>query len=300
MFRQFKIALLTLCIPLTLFSQEYDENGKTIFQGNRKGLNLGLYMGVYFANQFTADLYNGYGLDVDGVRNTFENSFMYNKIVLQYGGYYGQTDQIAEALKVNHDDWSFNESDMPTNMRYTPAFIVGLNVRYSVDAPNAILFNINATKLNITGNFTITTKPPTGSTQINNSVRTCAIKGTEQRLGIQLGYQHIFQATKNINFFAEAGLHMTMVKFDKNEILIGDLLIDLTDYYYQPGNNAFAVKKPVGVGFGAFGGAGANVNFNEDFRIQLVYQPTYEGIKLGERSGLRFQHSVALRIYYGL
>lgn len=300
--RYLQIVLLTLFLaPISLSAQEeqYDENGKTIFHGNRQGLNIGLYLGCYWANNYTASLYDGYGYDVDGVRNSYENSFMYNKIILQYGGFYGQPDEIAAALGVNHGEWTFNESDMPSNMRYSPAFMVGLNIRYSVDGPNAILLNINASKLNITGNFTITTLPPAGSTQVNNSVRTCAIKGVEQRLGIEVGYQHLFASEKNINPMLEAGLHITMAKFDQNEILINNLLIDLTDYYYQPGNNAFAVRKPVGVGLGAFAGLGFNINFNEDFRVQVLYSPTYEGVKLGENTGHRLQNGAGLRIYYG-
>jgi hypothetical protein len=289
-----------LILSPAVFSQEYDENGKEVFVGNRKGLNIGFKLGCYFANNYTAQIYDGYGFDVYGNRNPFESSYMYNKIIIQYGGFNGQPDYIAEALGVNHGDWTFSESDMPKNMRYAPAFLVGLQLRYSVDAANAILFNLNAEKLNITGNFTITTRPPAGASQVNNAIRTNSIKGVEQRLQFQLGYQHIFNSDRNINLLAEAGLNMTMAKFDRNEILIEDLLLDLTDYYYQPGYNAFSPVRMVGIGLGAFGGLGFNVNMNEDFRLQLLYMPTYEGIKLGENPSLRFQHDVGLRIYYGL
>lgn len=299
--KQIKIISLILLISFSGFAQEYDENGKEIVTGNKKGFNIGLYLGSYWANNYTASIYNGYGYDVDGIRNTYENSLMYNKIIVQYGGGYpGGHDYIADALGVNQGDWKFIEDYMPTNMRYSPAFMVALQMRYSVDNKNVILFNINATQLNITGNFTIYAKPASGSTQINNAYRTCAIKGVEQRLMFQLGYQHVFISEKNINPFLEAGMNITMAKMNKNQILIGDLLIDLTDYYYQPGvNNASLVKKQVGIGLGAFAGAGLNLNMAENFRLQILYNPSYEGIKLGTNTGLRFQHSVGLRVYYG-
>jgi hypothetical protein len=297
---RFLIIAITLFSSLLLPAQEYDENGKEIWSGNREGLNVGFQIGCYFANNYTASLYDGYGLDIDGLRNSFENSFMYNKIILQYGGMYGQPDLVADALGVNHGDWVFNESDMPTNMRYQPAFLIGLQLRYSVDKANAILLNVNAIKLNINGNFTITTRPPSGSSQINNSVQTQSIRGVEQRLGFQVGYQHIFYEEKNINPMLEGGMNVTLAKFDRNEILIGEsLLIDLTEYYYQPGYNAFSVRRPIGVGFGAFAGLGVNVNMSEDFRLQLLYMPSYEGINLGPNTGLRFQHDIGLRVYYG-
>jgi hypothetical protein len=301
--RIFTIIIFLFISISSVFSQdtdEYDSDGVLKSDIKSKGLHLGLYIGSYFANKYTAKLYDGYGFDVDGNRNSFENSFMYHKIVLEYGGGYGQPDYIATALNVQHGEWAFSESDMPINMKYSPAFLLGLQGRYSVDKNNAILLNVNASQLNITGNFTITTTPPTNSTQINKSIKTFAIKGVEQRMMFQMGYQRIFGDDDKINLFAEGGLHVTLAKFDHNVILINDLLIDLTSYYYQPGFNAYAVQKPIGFGFGAFAGIGVNLNMNSKFRVQFLYNPTYEGINIGPDPKLKLQHSIGLRFYYNL
>jgi hypothetical protein len=291
--------LLALFIQPSIAQESGSEETEERAPLKTKGLNLGLHLGCYFANKYTAKLYDGYGFDVDGKRNSFENSFMYNKIVLEYGGGYGQPDLIAQALGVQHGEWTFNESDMPVNMRYAPAFLIGLAGRYSVDKNNAILLNINACKLNITGNFTITTLPPTNSTQINKSIKTGSIKGVEQRLFFQVGYQRLFGESEKMNFLLEGGLHVTLAKFDKNEILIAEtLLIDLTSYYYQPGYPAYAVRKPIGVGFGAFAGLGVNFNVNELCKLQFVYNPSYEGVNIGPDPKLKLQHGVGLRIFY--
>jgi hypothetical protein len=299
MYRIIKISLLLSLFANPSFAQDSDENENSGTPLKAKGLNLGLLLGTYFANKYTATLYDGYGFDIDGKRNSFENSFMYQKIILEYGGGYGQPDLVAEALGVQHGEWTFGESDMPVNMKYAPAFLLGLEGRYSVDKNNAILLNVNASKLNITGNFTIVTQPPSSSTQVNKAIKTCAIKGVEQRLFFQLGYQRLFGESEKVNLLAEGGLHVTLAKFDKNEILIGDnLLIDLTSYYYQPGFPAYAVKKPIGFGFGAFAGLGVNVNMNAMCKLQLVYNPSYEGINIGPDPKLKMQHGIGLRIFY--
>jgi hypothetical protein len=296
MLRILKFTLILLFFVQPILAQEEEESREPL---KTKGLNLGLHIGCYFANKYTAKLYDGYGFDVDGQRNTFERSFMYQKIVLEYGGGYGQQDLVALALGVQHGEWTFGESDMPVNMRYAPAFLIGINGRYSVDKNNAILINLNAAKINVTGNFTIVTLPPTNSTQINSAIKTCAIRGVEQRLFFQIGYQRIFGESEKVNLLAEGGLHITLAKFDKNEILIGDdLLIDLTSYYYQPGYPAYAVRKPVGIGFGAFAGMGVNVNLNELCKLQLVYNPSYEGINIGPDPKMKLQHALGLRIFY--
>lgn len=299
MHKLFRLSLLLVLLTNPIFAQDTNEDESTGVPLKTKGLNLGLYMGSYFANKYTAKLYDGYGFDVDGNRNSFENSFMYHKIIMEYGGGYGQPDVIATALGVQHGEWTFNESDMPVNMKYAPSFIFGLQGRYSVDKNNAILLNVNACKLSVTGNFTIVTLPPSNSTQINKAIKTCAIKGTEQRLFFQLGYQHLFGESEKVNFLLEGGLHCTLAKFDKNEILIGDaLLIDLTSYFYQPGYPAYAVRKPVGVGFGAFAGMGVNVNVSAMCKVQLVYNPTYEGVNIGPNPKLKLQNALAIRIFY--
>jgi hypothetical protein len=291
-------SLLFLIIILKVHSQELSPEGDTLKPQSR-GFHIGLYIGSYFANKYTAYLYDGYGFDADGKRNSFYNSFMYNKIVMEYGGgYAGQPDRIAQALGVQHGEWSFSESDMPINMRYSTAFLLGLQGRYSVDRNNAILLNVNASQLNITGNFTIVTTPQTNFTQVSRNIKTFAIKGVEQRLMFQLGYQRLFGKNEKINFVAEGGLHVTMAKFDKNVILINDLLIDLTSYYYQPGYSAYYVRKPIGVGYGAFAGLGVNFNMSEKARIQFIYNPSYEGVNIGDNPKLKMQHAVGLRMYY--
>lgn len=303
MYRILKITTLLVLAGLSGFAQEnttFDGDGNPIDNANRKGFNIGLHIGCLFANKYTATLYDGYGFDPNGQRNNFENSFMYNKIVLEYGGGYGQPDQIADALGVQHGEWSFNESDMPVNMRYSPAFLFGLQFRYSVDKRNAILLNVNGTQLNITGNFTITTNPPTNSTQINDAIKTCNINGVEKRVMFQLGYQRLLGESEKINFLVEGGLNVTMAKFDKNQITVGDLVIDLASYYYQPGYSSYTIRKPVGVGFGAFAGMGVNLNMANNFKIQLVYNPSYEGVNIGPEPRLKFQHAIGLRIYYSL
>lgn len=296
-----KILILLLTFSSSVLKAQENTEGETPENnGKEKSFKVGLFVGSYFANKYTAGAYDGYGFDIDGIRNTsFEKSYMYEKIIMQYGGGYGQVDQIALALNVaNNTEWYFTKDDMPMNMHYTPAFLLGLQCRYSVDKKNGISLNLNAAKISVSGNFTISTKPPTGSTQINNSIQTFGIKGGEQRLMIQIGYNRIFGDNEKANFFAEGGLNMTYSQFDKNEILINNLHIDLLEFYDYQGIQAGYTKKPRGMGFGAYAGAGINITMSEKFTVQLLYSPSFEGIKIGDNQKLKWQHSVGLRAYY--
>ena len=285
--------------------ESQDENIESPLEKNiKKGFRLGLYVGSYFPNQYTASIYDGYGFDIDGNKNNWDNSLMNQKINMEYGGYgfAGQPDQIALALNVDpQTGWTFNESDMPVNMRYSPSFLIGLNTIYSVDFKNAILFNINLAKLNVGGGFTITTPQQGSSTQINDRIKTFAIKGFEQRMLLQFGYQRILGDNEKANIFVEGGLHLTITKFDKNEILINNLKIDLTSYYNQVAySSALLVRKPIGAGLGAFAGIGTNLSFNPKFTLQILYSPTYERINIGLNPRLKLQNAIGLRAYYNI
>jgi len=287
------------------FSQENDDKkDKPGKLKAGKGFHIGIMVGSFFANNADASIYDGWGFDGSGNKiNNFTDSYMNQKINYQYGGYdptYTTIDQIAPALSTNgqsynHDDWNFGQADMPLEMRFSPAIMIGLNCRYFVDKKNTLLLNVNATKLTANGSFTLTIY-----NHYPETVKTFGIKGSEQRLMFQLGYQRIFGNNEKINFFAEAGLNLTMSKFDKNQIMINNLLIDLFTMYNANGNQTIPLQKPVKLSLGGFAGLGISLTMSPKWTIQLLYAPVYERMKLGYDTGLQLQHSIQLRAYYNL
>ena len=135
--------LLSLCLLFSgySFSQQTDDSQSSDDPAPKKskkekdkswqGFHAGLYLGGFFANNYTAALYNGYGYDIDGNPNDFFNSFMYRRIMIDYGGNFGTTtDQVAAALGVNHGEWSFDQNDMPASVTYNTAFMLGAHLQY--------------------------------------------------------------------------------------------------------------------------------------------------------------------------
>jgi hypothetical protein len=267
---------------------------------SERGFHAGFSIGALFANNYSAALYDGYGFDRAGNRNDFSHSFMYEKIINQYGGGYGQQDQIATALNVNPGEWKFDQSDMPFNMNYTVAIQFGLQTKYSLNKNEAILFNALASKLAVTGNFTITTTNSLPNGSLSGNIRTFPILGGEQRLVLQTGYQRILGDDPTFNLFIEAGPSLTLVKFDKNQVKINNLLIDLTSGYSQPNYVTPGARILTGFGMGAFAGIGLNINTNSKWTAQLLYSPSYELINIGVGPAYTLQNSLGLRAYYNL
>lgn len=300
-------AILSLCC-LQSHAQTDDWNeGDSIPAKPHRGFHAGLFIGGFWANGQTAYLYDGYGFDQYGQRNSFNNSILYNQIVNVYGN--GNNDLIAQLLNVNHGDWQFTESNMPFNLRYNTTYLVGFNTRYQLDKRQNIMININGTKLSVNGKFTITSNKSNtgfqtpGATSNQNQF---TIVGAEQRLMFQFGYQRILGKNEKINFLVEGGFSIIMAKAQKNQALLyssqyngaNNIAIDLMSIYSQPPYNYYSAKYLIGVGIGAFGGIGLNFNINPKYSVQLVYNPSYDRISLGSAPVFKLQHGCGLRIYY--
>ncbi|MBL7936065.1 MAG: hypothetical protein JNM51_09700 [Bacteroidia bacterium] len=292
---------------------ESEENDTTTHAFvKHKGFHLGLYVGAFWANKNTAYIYDGFGFDQNGQRNTFSNSILYNQIVNVYGGGNGGTDYIAQLLNVNSGDWYFNEADMPNNLRYTTTYLVGLNTRYQINKKASITLNINGSKLLVNGKFTISSSSTNNG--FNNGVSSQArinqftIVGAEQRLMFQLGYQRIIGKNEKLNFLLEGGLNIIMAKAQKNQAILNsdvnsgqnNITIDLMSVYNQAPYNFYSAKYLIGVGIGAFGAIGINLNINPKYTVQILYNPSYDRVGLGYEPKFKLQHGVGLRVYYNI
>ena len=303
------LLLLLLC-TINALAQDVNEDEDNLPENFRrqKGFHIGAFLGGYVPNKYTAYNYDGYGFDLDGNKNNFDNSWIRQKIEIQYGGRDGtnQPDQIAIALGVdpgaNPKEWAFEETDMPSNMKYQFGFLLGVNTQYLINAKNGIVLNANFAKLIVTGNFTMYAKPPSNSSQINKAIKTFGIVGGEQRLLLQLGYQRILGNNQKNNFFIEGGVNVTSSKFDKNEIQINNLTIDLASNYnqIQYPSTTYYIRKPSKTGIGVFAGFGLDLVIGKKVIGQIVYQPSYEKINIGINPKLKLQHSAGLRVYYRL
>ncbi len=303
------VLALLICSLNSQAQDDWNEGDSTSAANPHKGFHAGLFIGAFWANGQTAYLYDGYGFDEYGQRNSFNNSILYNQIVNVYGN--GNNDLIAQLLNVNHTDWQFTQNDMPVNLRYTTTYLVGFNMRYQLDKKQNIMININGTKLSVNGKFTITTNNNSGGFQTpgaSNRINQFTIVGAEQRLMFQFGYQRILGKNEKVNFVIEGGLNIIMSKAQKNQALLysdlnngfNNIAIDLMSVYNTPPYNYYSARYLIGVGIGAFGGIGLNLNLNPRYSVQLLYNPSYDRIALGYAPEFKLQHGCGLRVYYNL
>ena len=301
--------LIPFLVLFVLFSNvclaQDDDAEKPEFVRKDKGFHIGVYVGAYFANKYTASLYDGYGYDYTFTKNDFAHSWINIKINQQYGAggaFAGQTDQIANALGVQHGQWYFDESCMPKpgSLKYNVSPLVGIQTRYCFDNFSSIIANVSGTKLTVSGAFQLVVNNPSAQSTVPGAVnyKTFSLVGGEQRMLIQVGYQRIVGNDSKLNFLWEVGPIITLAKFEKNLININGLVIPLTTFTDPYNINSYNARNLTGIGFGAFAGLGVNISINPKWTVQFVYNPSYENIKLGPVQGLKLQNAVGFRGYY--
>ncbi len=273
----------------------------------RRGFYAGIYVGAMKAHAYSARLYDGYGFDREGEPNTFQNSFLRRQIIDTYGNHQSfEGDRIAQELGVGPGEWVFTEKDMPTNLAYNISFAFGLQGRYNFDNKNALLFNINFSKLTINGLFTIEvtntqpTSDPSNPGRIVYPEERFGIRGEEQRVMLQAGYQRILGNSGFFNWVIEAGFDLTFAKFDKNQAQVNTLMIDLTNFYNRFGDQTDAARNLTGVAVGAFGGFGGQIETGGKWTIQLLYNPIIQKIALGNDTKYGLHHALGLRAIYNI
>lgn len=218
-----------------------------------RGFSFGLNIGSYFANEKTANVYNGSG-PFDGFINEAAMIRWYS-IPERIGmdGPFALSNDVREIQTYyNTQTYTFPFDYAPTNMRYNPAMYVGLNVKYNFNRYSAIVFNTNATKLKAIGQFTMQL-PPTSQTSMNNVGPTLlSIAGEEQRFNLNLGYRQGWMMGDMSNFFVQVGGSMLGTKWMRNYVLVANRQFDLITQGFVAGQTSISATPNTGVGFGAF------------------------------------------------
>jgi len=300
------------CYRSVAQTSNYEDKNVSVNVSGVKGFHVGFYAGALFPSNYSADLYDGYGIDANGNKNNFLNSVMLQRMTLLgldsvncpqiHGAATSYPDQIGPAIgATSHDQWSFDSTDMPITLKYTTAFLFGLQLQYGINRSEGLILNANFAKVNVTGTFTMTLHNNLVNPSLGDSVLYFGITGQEQRFNLQLGYSRVLgDPDEMFNFLLEGGLLFNSTKFVNNYANIGSLKIDLTPFTYNGGyQNNYLPTQYNSTGYGAFAGIGGNLCTTK-YIIQLLYTPSYEYIGIGAAPAAKLQNAIGMRFYYGL
>ena len=207
--------------------------------------NFGINFGVYFANKYPANFYNGSPSNENTVNYVLSNSYWYNEI----------KDTLNASSKV-----VVSKNGYPTDMHYNFVLTGGLFMRYNVDKNWGICLEVNYTKLKSEDvvQFDIDSLGYLTFRQYVNE----PIQGVEQRIHMNLLLQRNFWLKSKIYLFLQGGLNLNYTRVMKNSIYIVGKEYNIINIYnsaYIPGGQMQenqVIQGGVGYGFTLGGGVG--------------------------------------------
>ena len=133
-------------VPVTLLSQNWDDDDD-FYVPRRQGLEYGINLGVYQANQNSSAFYNGAGWyelgDNQASLYTIEDRL-----------YLGNTeDQINNLLNLGGGNFWIPYDSSPLLMPYDPGLMMGLKLLYFWNPESALVMSIDAVNLNAAGSL---------------------------------------------------------------------------------------------------------------------------------------------------
>lgn len=187
-----------------------------------KGFSIGLNVGSYFASQKTGNFYNGscpvsLGENPNEVR-CFTIGERLNLTPQEFN--YITTYYNATSFEVPRDSY-------PLRMRYNPAFMVGMQIKYNFNRDNALILNVNSMRLKAVDVFTLRFIGTPMQQNAQQDIRIFQITGSEQRFNFSLGYRMGAEINHMTNWYFQPGASMLGTRFDRNEIFVAERSYEL-------------------------------------------------------------------------
>jgi len=232
----------------------FDDEDEEEPEDERKGFSFGLNLGAYFSSSETANIYNGDG--GMAVVNPASNLYWYS--IEDRIGVNSLFINDIQAINTfyNSSGYAFLQDSYPYNMRYMPAFSVGLQVRYNFNRYAAIVANLNAIRLKAAGQFTMQFFGTPQPLNAQADIRLFTIAADEQRFQANLGYRQGWMMGDFSNFYFQFGACLLGTKWQDNYIYVAERKISLITNAPVAGQTPVTAQPTAAIGLGGYGSAG--------------------------------------------
>ncbi|RUA28360.1 MAG: hypothetical protein DSY76_04490 [Bacteroidetes bacterium] len=277
--------LLLFIVNTSILSAQYSDYEQDYDNPNGFGhWDLGLNFGMHWANKYHAGFYDGSFDNVNTINFILDNPY--------------QRQDIMRELNVAD---TFYLAELPQNMRYTPAFQIGIYFRKTFDNYTGISLQFDYTKLTAADAFTleIDPQPLIGK---EPDIRIYQIWGVEERINIDILYSKFFKLNNPMFIpFFESGININSTVVKDNKIQIENLQYSLINNYisggYVPGTQPYTYHvQQGGIGWGISGAVGMKFVFNESVSIDPGFRIYYQKIKLEGYEEFKPSYSIFVRL----
>ncbi|MFW5757101.1 MAG: hypothetical protein ACOCYO_00315 [Bacteroidota bacterium] len=234
----------------------------------------GLNFGGYFANNATANYYNGDAATTEhNLEDALFRQYNFDRIVRD-------VDDIIE---------SFQIGELPGNMRYNSSLQVGVFGGIHLSDKFAVVGEFNYTQLSVSDKFTLITDKFTSTTE--PYLLLPDIYAEEERIEVIAGFQYTLQSPGYIHPFIESGVSLTDAEILENKVNIDGININIR----QPRSEYYNIRD-YGIGFGFYTGVGLKMDVNDDFSLRTGASVNMSRINLGNNADILPRYTVWVRI----
>jgi len=266
--------------------------GKAQEDEEYRGFSVGFRLGTYLASKNTANFYNGSGFYQSGVNYAGVSAYTIEdrlnltpQQISQINNYY------------NSSNFQIPYDSSPMNMRYNPAFSVGLDFRYRLNRFASYLLQVQTTKLVASDQFTVDFDGTSQQQNAQNDVRLFSITGSEQRFQMALGYRQGWEVNELIDFFIQPGITFSGVRVNNNQIHIAEQNLDLFIGAFNP-QQLQNYTPQTRTGFGGGFGTGFEFELGNGHSFDLGFYTYREKMKLWETEFVGWNKSLTATFYY--
>jgi len=253
--------------------------------------HYGFNVGVYLANRYNANYYNGSEDNVNKLSYVMKNQYWVN--------------EIRQLLNLSStDSIYYKKDDLPSKMHYNTTMTAGVFLRYSLTRRLDFFLDANYAKLKADDVVTMTKSHDTTTLQLYYKLP-IPIHGEEERINFDLGAHYAFPVYKNkMNLFLEGGLNLNYTKVLKSFIYFVSKEYSIINIYgdqnYVPNSNTqeFPVTQG-GIGYGVFGGGGIGFTFVPQFGMELGSNVRYVSVNMEGYTAFKPSLDIYLRFTFG-
>lgn len=269
------------------------------------GWRFGINIGMYFANNYSAQYYSGEPFNLNNIDYVLDNYYWYQEIQqeLNSNKVYNTFDYLPPtAFTSSWEAWKrqygvLDANDVPAGqspdetwwvyypleMKYNVTVSPGFYAKYNFNNTTGVFIQTNYVELKTSGAFQLVIDTVTYTSE--PGFRTGYLIGKERRSSIDVGISKFYRTGKYTSIFIETGLHMNSTKVLESRIKIGQREYTLVNEYgsggYVPNSNSYAYDiYQGGIGFGIFLNGGLKFILNESVSFDPGFTVYYKNLNL--------------------
>ena len=239
------------------------------------GMSYAINIGIYFANDATANYYNGDPNGANSIMRLQNNPDINGEIRDLYNG----------------NPWTFRE--IPLDMRYDMTMMFGVNLQYFWKEELGVFLDFNTAQL-VAGGFVTTEVAEATGGATEPVLYLEEIWGEESRVHVDVGLTYVLKNDGPIQPFISAGVDFLYTDVETNIVRIQGRQYTIMNN----GINGFVNENQGGMGIGGMIAPGLKFRLNASFSADIGWNLYNTQVRVGNYEERNWNSAPFLRLVY--